>query len=182
MGSTLVMKVISEKPVFNQHYGVYSQPLHDYWLVGGASNSGGAVLKSFFSMAQMEQMSSQIMNEMEAGKFSYLDLDYYPLLRRGERFPILDPLLCPKLQPRADNDTHFFQALLEGMAAIEAAAYQRLLELGAPYPKIIRSTGGGLHNSVWNKMRENKCGVPVTAAAFDEAAAGTAILAQTEWH
>lgn len=181
LGSSLVMKVITEQPVFNRKYGVYSQPFREHWLVGGASNSGGAVLKAFFTIKQMEQMSLEIMAQLKEGKFAYLNLNYYPLISPGERFPIADPQLLPRLVPRPSDDILFFQAMLEGLADIEALSYQRLLELGIPYPKLITSMGGGARNPVWNRIREYKTGVPVKLAAFEQAAAGAAILAQTEW-
>ena len=54
LGSTLVLKVVSPTPVFSPADGVYSHRLDDMWLVGGASNSGGAVLRQFFSDAEMD--------------------------------------------------------------------------------------------------------------------------------
>ncbi|HYQ70635.1 MAG TPA: FGGY-family carbohydrate kinase, partial [Gammaproteobacteria bacterium] len=45
LGSTLVLKIRSGAPVFAPEYGIYSHRLGDDWLVGGASNSGGAVLR-----------------------------------------------------------------------------------------------------------------------------------------
>ncbi|MDH5185391.1 MAG: FGGY-family carbohydrate kinase, partial [Gammaproteobacteria bacterium] len=49
LGSTLVTKVVCETPIFDPQHGVYSQPYGPYWLVGGASNSGGNVLLTYFS-------------------------------------------------------------------------------------------------------------------------------------
>lgn len=48
LGSTLAVKVISEQPVCAPQHGVYSHRLGNLWLAGGASNSGGAVLRGFF--------------------------------------------------------------------------------------------------------------------------------------
>lgn len=36
-------------------------------------------------------------------------LDYYPLLRPGERFPVNDPGLPPRLTPRPEDDAVFLQ-------------------------------------------------------------------------
>lgn len=36
-------------------------------------------------------------------------LDYYPLPRPGERFPVNDPHMQPRLSPRPDNDALFLQ-------------------------------------------------------------------------
>ncbi|MCK5639535.1 MAG: FGGY-family carbohydrate kinase, partial [Gammaproteobacteria bacterium] len=110
LGSTLVTKVIADQPVFAPEYGVYSQPLGEHWLVGGGSNSGGAVLRHYFSDAQMRQMTSQLNPDKLTG------LDYYPLRSKGERFPTNDPELESRLTPRPATQVEFFQAMLEGIA------------------------------------------------------------------
>jgi HAD superfamily hydrolase (TIGR01459 family) len=58
-------------------------------------------------------------------------LDYYPLLRPGERFPTADPQLPHVLSPRPADDALFLQGLLEGIARVEAESYRRLAEFGA---------------------------------------------------
>ena len=85
LGSTLVLKVLSDQPVFAARYGVYSHRLGDRWLVGGASNAGGAVLRQFFSQEQIDRYTELIQPETPTAT------DYYPLPAPGERFPIQDP-------------------------------------------------------------------------------------------
>lgn len=172
LGSTLVLKVIAEQPLFAPEYGVYSHPFGNYWLVGGASNSGGAVLRQFFSDAQMAALSQQLDPDRPTG------LDYYPLPSAGERFPVCDPQLPPRVSPRPKDDAPFFQGLLEGIARIERAGYERLAELGAPYPTTIRSNGAGAANAVWTAIRGRILGVPLLPATHTEAAYGSALLAR----
>jgi sugar (pentulose or hexulose) kinase len=172
LGSTLVLKVIAEQPLSAPEYGIYSQPLGDLWLVGGASNSGGAVLRQFFSDAEITQLTPLVRPRHP------LCLDYYPLPAPGERFPRNDPQLAPRLTPRPQDDAQFFQAMLEGIARIEREGYQRLAELGAPYPVSVRSNGGGAANTAWTEIRGQMLGVPMLAAAHTEAAYGSALLAR----
>jgi sugar (pentulose or hexulose) kinase len=176
LGSTLVVKVIAAQPVFATEYGVYSQPLFvdgkQRWLVGGASNSGGAVLRQCFSDAQMQAMTPALKPEQPTG------LNYYPLPAVGERFPVNDPELAPRLTPRPGNDTRFFQGLLEGIARIEAQAYDLLAKLGAPYPVSVRSTGGGAQNAAWTEIRQRLLQTEMEPAHNTEAAYGAALLAQ----
>ena len=113
LGSTLAIKLISDKPVFAPNYGVYSHRLGNKWLVGGASNAGGAVLKSFFTTEELAHLSAQIDTTTSS------KLNYYPLITAGERFPINDPLKQPALSPRPENDAQFLHGLLEGIAKIE---------------------------------------------------------------
>jgi len=171
LGSTLVVKVLATRPILAANYGVYSQPLNDLWLVGGASSSGGAVLRQHFTEAQLQAMTPQLHPEQPTG------LNYYPLPAEGERFPINDPHLSPRLSPRPDNDVEFFQAMLEGIARIERQAYDRLAELGTPYPKRVLTTGGGSVNEAWTQIRHNLLGIPVETAPNTEAAYGSALIA-----
>jgi sugar (pentulose or hexulose) kinase len=171
LGSTLVLKVLSDRPVFDSRFGIYSHRLGDRWLVGGASNTGGAVLRHHFSEAQIAQLTPKLQPHHPTG------LDYYPLNSPGERFPVNDPDLAPKLTPRPDSDLCFFQAILEGIANIEQQGYQRLSLLGAPAPERVFSIGGGATNEPWRKLRQQRLNVPVFQADQQEAAYGAAWLA-----
>jgi sugar (pentulose or hexulose) kinase len=171
LGSTLVLKLASEKPLFAPEYGIYSHRIGDLWLAGGASNTGGAVLAQFFSAEQLRELSSRIDPSVSTG------LDYYPLPAPGERFPINDPALAPRLIPRPDDDAVFLQGLFEGIARVEALGYRRLSELGGPRLARVISVGGGAANETWRRIRAAALGVPVVASANDEAAVGVARLA-----
>ena len=172
LGSTLVLKIIAATPVVNMRFGIYSQPLGKHWLVGGASNSGGAVLQNYFSNEQMLTLEKQLQPNVPTG------LDYYPLLTKGERFPFNDSELLPRLSPKPATDWQFFQGLLEGIATIEQCGYQRLTESGAPWPSSIRTTGGGASNSAWTQIRARLLNVPLLPVDHSEAAFGAARLAR----
>ncbi len=171
LGTTLVVKLLADKPVFAADQGIYSHRLGDRWLAGGASNTGGAALLAHFSAAALEAMTPKLKPAQPTG------LDYYPLPKPGERFPIADPNLPPRVTPRPNDDVIFFQGLLEGVAAIEAMAYRRLEELGAPVLRRVISIGGGAKNPAWSEIRHRLLGVPVTVAEQTEASYGAALLA-----
>lgn len=171
LGSTLVLKIIAERPVTAPEHGVYSHRLGNQWLVGGASNSGGAVLRAHFDDAALARLSTHIDPDRPSG------LDYYPLPEAGERFPVQDPGLAPRLTPRPPDDARFLHGLLEGIARIERDGYHLLTRLGAPAPSRVLSIGGGAGNSTWTAMRRRLLGVDVVPAAEQEAAAGGARLA-----
>ena len=99
------------------------------------------------------------------------------LFRSGERFPLCDPKLAPRVGPRPTDDVQFLQGLLEGMSQIEHQAYQRLAELGAPYPITIRSAGGGANNRQWQTIRQQQLKIEFCEARQQEAAYGSALLA-----
>lgn len=171
LGTTLTLKLLSTTPVFAPHYGIYSHRIGEQWLAGGASNSGGAVLRQFFSAEDIARLTQLMDAQVPTG------LDYYPLPKTGERFPINDPGLEPRMFPRPVEDQIFLQGLLEGIADVEALGYRRLAELGATPLRSIRSAGGGSGNDVWTAIRLRKLGVPAYTSASEHAAMGTARLA-----
>jgi len=171
LGTTLVVKLVARQPIFAAEQGVYSHRLGERWLAGGASNSGGAALLAHFTAAEMERLTPRLEPDRPTG------LDYYPLPKPGERFPIADPALQPRLTPRPPEPHRFFQGLLEGIAAVEALAYCRLTELGAPRLNRVISVGGGARNAAWTAIRRRVLGVPVTVAEQTEACYGAALLA-----
>ena len=73
---------------------LHYQPRHSWFLaqhwcclefVGGASNTGGAVLKSYFSAQQLNDLMPRLNPDRPTG------LNYYPLLHPGERCPASNP-------------------------------------------------------------------------------------------
>jgi sugar (pentulose or hexulose) kinase len=171
LGTTIVLKLLSEKRVEAAQYGVYSHRYGNLWLAGGASNAGGGALRQYFSDEQLALLSNRIDPATDSA------LDYYPLPRPGERFPANDPQQAPRTSPRPADDAHFLHGLLQGLSRIEAAGYARLAELGATPPKSVATSGGGAKNAAWANMRERLLGVPVTVAEHAEAAYGAALLA-----
>ena len=171
LGSTLVLKLLSRSKITASEFGIYSHRLGQFWLAGGASNTGGAVLKHFFSNEQLERLSEQI------DPTTASPLEYYPLLKPGDRFPTNDPNLLPQLEPRPSDLVEFLHGLLESMSRIESEGYQKLQDLGADPVTRVYTAGGGANNRVWTEIRQRYLKVPVTKAAQTEAAYGTALLA-----
>lgn len=172
LGTTLVLKLLSRSRVEDARYGVYSHRYGDLWLAGGASNTGGGVLRQYFTDSLLIELSKQIDTASDS------PLDYYPLPRAGERFPYNDPDLAPRLSPRPNDDAQFLHGLLQGISHIEAIGYARLAELGATPLVSISTCGGGASNMAWQQIRALLLGVPVTQAQHTEAALGTALLAR----
>jgi len=172
LGSTLVLKLLSDTRVESTEHGVYSHWFGARWLAGGASNAGGAVLRQFFDDRQLAALS----NKIDPAVASLLD--YLPLPRTGERFPVNDPQLSPRLTPRPADDAEFLHGLLESLARIEARGYGLLAELGATSLRAVETAGGGAQNPVWAVIRQRLLGVPVKRAEHTEAAYGAARLAR----
>ncbi|KAK3126863.1 hypothetical protein QOZ80_7AG0564220 [Eleusine coracana subsp. coracana] len=171
LGSTLAIKLVSKVRVDDARFGVYSHRLDDTWLVGGASNTGGAVLRQLFTNDQLVSLSKDIDPSVPS------PLDYYPLPKKGERFPVSDPDMMPRLQPRPEDDAEYLHGILESIARIEGNGYNLLKELGATAMEEVFTAGGGAQNEKWTAIRERVLGVPVRKAEQTEAAYGAALLA-----
>jgi sugar (pentulose or hexulose) kinase len=171
LGSTLVLKLLSLVRVESSEHGIYSHRCGDMWLAGGASNCGGIVLERIFGRERLATLTAQLEPEQSTG------FDYYPLPAPGERFPVNDPTLAPRLEPRPQDDVRYLQGLLESLARIEAQGYQVLEELGATPVSEVLTAGGGAGNAAWTQIRSQALGVTALAAAHTEAAYGAARLA-----
>jgi sugar (pentulose or hexulose) kinase len=108
---------------------------------------------------------------------NFTGLDYYPLPDIGERFPINNPEMSPRLEPLPGNSMVFFQGMLEGIARIEAEGYQLLAKLGAQPLTAVYTTGGGSQNPAWTRIRERILRVKMEKARSGHAAFGSALLA-----
>jgi sugar (pentulose or hexulose) kinase len=171
LGTTLVLKLLSRQRVDAAQFGVYSHWFGHLWLTGGASNAGGGVLRQHFDNEALATLSARIDPNFDTG------LNYLPLPCPGERFPVNDPTLQPRLTPKAENPVEFLQGMLEGLAQIEAAGYGKLAALGAtPLSRVI-STGGGAKSDAYTRIRARKLHVPIALATQQEACYGTARLA-----
>ncbi|MEM7721266.1 MAG: FGGY-family carbohydrate kinase [Pseudomonadota bacterium] len=171
LGTTLAIKILSAERVDAPEIGLYSHRLGPFWLVGGASNTGGGVLRQFFTPEEIAALSKRIDPKTPSA------FDYYPLPKPGERFPINDPELAPRLSPRPKDDALFLGGLLEGIARIEAQCYAAVRDRGGPDPTEIFTAGGGAQNRVFTAIRERVLGRSISVAGSSEAAIGAARLA-----
>ncbi len=171
LGSTTVIKKLVDKPLIGK--GISNHKLLGKWLCGGASNSGAAILLDFFSIEYINELSKQINPNKSSG------IELIPLSRQGERFPIDDPYLKPKLEPRPVSDSLYLHAIFEGLAKIEARGWLKFKELGADLPKQIITVGGGAKNIAWKKIREREIGIPIKICNRTPAA-GVASIALRE--
>ena len=169
LGTTLVLKQFVQAPISAP--GVSCHRVDGRWLLGGASNAGAGILRRFFRDEQIAELSRQIDPRRPSG------LDLLPLPGRGERFPVDDPELEPRLEPRPVSDALYLQGLLEGLTALEAAGWRRLQDLGAPPLRRVITLGGGARNPQWRLLRQRALGVPVLQRPGLSAALGMARLA-----
>jgi len=213
LGSTLAIKLLSRSFVEDSSTGVYShrfpvlgsdknvdadgtkaEEAEEAWLVGGASNVGCAVLRQEnFSNEELAELS-QDMDISTDSPFSY-----YPLTKKGERFPLADgnkkPVLEPKPESGSESRSEYLKGILQGISSVEQMGFEVLGKLGAnpSFPTVVMTCGGGAKNDAWLQMRQrllrqssNKDGdttegVNVLKAENAEASFGAAILAASQF-
>ncbi|KAF9595464.1 hypothetical protein IFM89_000382, partial [Coptis chinensis] len=137
LGSTLAVKLLSTAgEVDDSRYKVYSHRLDDRWLVGGASNLGGAVLRQIFTDDRLGKLSQKI-DPKRSSPHDYYPLPagfngfcggsemppvYYPppnLLKSFSAKVLVSNLLAVELHPRPANDAEYLHGILESIARIE---------------------------------------------------------------
>jgi sugar (pentulose or hexulose) kinase len=152
------------------------------WLIGGASNVGCAVLRQEeFSNEELAELSNQIDPSTDS------PLSYYPLTKKGERFPVADSEKSPVLEPKPESRKEYLHGILQAIGDVERDGYRTLGELGATpnRPTEILTCGGGSKNDVWIAMRERRLRdiceegsrIVVKKALNTEASYGAALLA-----
>ncbi|PFG29938.1 FGGY-family carbohydrate kinase [Paramicrobacterium agarici] len=190
VGTTLVIKGVTPKPVSDGSGAVYSHraPHGDLWLPGGASNVGAGALTSVFPDADLSALDAVI------GERTSAITPSYPLTRRGERFPFLSPdasgfALFPatgsdryRLRPldalRSRPLDEAVESIWTGIACVERLCFDVLAEQGAPLTGRFSSSGGGTRSATWNRMRAALLDRPIALPETAEGSLGMAILAR----
>jgi xylulokinase len=171
LGTTLVLKAVSDVPIDSDDGGVYSHLAPDgrYWA-GGASNSGAGVLATEFAGQDLAALDGQVA-EILASHVRY------PLSVAGERFPVTDRLLPSLTDGEPGTRLDAYRTVLEGVAFVERLGLSRLRDLGiAPRRHII--AGGATASPVWNRIRATVLApTPVWVARSASSSVGAAILA-----
>ncbi len=169
LGSTLAIKMITSKPIFNKKYGIYSHKLKNNWLVGGASNAGGAILLKTYNLSEIEYLIKTL-SSLSISDLHITD-QYYPLNSKGERFPISDIHFKPKMPTKPKLPlvlnasspselialkTHqtYFLNIIKGLVYIEALAYNKLFQETQHPINHLYSVGGGEKNQLWQQCRQ----------------------------
>lgn len=173
LGSTLILKILSDHAVHSAIHGVYSHRILGQWLVGGASNAGGNALKHLFSDLDLVSLSRHPIAPAPSA------LRYVPLLSSGERFPVVDPYLAPRLSPRPNDDGTYFLAVLDSLVRWEQHGFDALTAVGAPKLRRLTAVGGGSGNAAWMATRRRDLKVEHFAPCSTHPAFGAALLARS---
>jgi D-ribulokinase len=172
LGTTLVMRGISEKLLLDPRGRFYCHRHPDgWWLPGGASNVGCESLDRTFPDEDLDSLA------LEAEKLLPTGLLVYPLVRSGERLPFVDSNAQGFVKGDAAGRAQLFGAYLEGIAFVERWILETAGSLGADTSGSIFTTGGGAKSSVWMKIRASVLNRRVCRPEVSDCAVGSAIVA-----
>jgi xylulokinase len=172
LGTTLVIKGISET-LINDPLGRFYSHLHPQkkWMPGGASNTGAEWIEGHYPGENPGRLDRM------AEKYLPTNLTAYPLVRRGERFPFVNPGAEGFLDGEPTDKLEGYAAKLEGLAYLERLAYDSLESLGAPISDKVYVTGGGARSDLWLHVRATVLKRQMARPRVGETAMGAAILA-----
>ena len=172
LGTTLVFKAISERPLIDSQAAVYNHrhPAGGF-LPGAASSTGAEWIGNYLPDADLETLGRQAASRIPTGRI------VYPLVKLGERFPFA----CPAargfgLEEIADN-VQQFAAGMEAVAFIERLGIQRLADLGLVVGSNVYATGGAVASEVWLRIRAAVNRRTYHVPHHPQCAVGAAVLA-----
>ncbi|XUL88139.1 FGGY-family carbohydrate kinase [Streptomyces galilaeus] len=169
LGTTLVLKGASARPVRDSAGVVYNHRAPDgSWLPGGASSVGAGALPAGADPAEMDRL---------AAAYEPSGVLAYPLTSPGERFPFLAPDATAFVLGAPASEADGWAALLQGVAFTERLCLDYLHQLGAPIDGPLTFTGGAARSAYWNQLRADILGRPVRVPEQVEPALGMAVLA-----
>jgi len=172
LGTTLVLKGVTQKLIQDPSGVVYSHRSPDGgWLPGGASSTGAGVLTKYFPGRDLDALNAQATQREPASVIAY------PLVSRGERFPFTAPEAEGFILGEPTDEIDLYAAMLQGVAYIERLCFDSLDMLGAPTDGALILTGGGARSQYWCQLRADVLGRPVHLPDNAEAALGMAVLA-----
>ena len=174
LGTTLVLKGVSEQLLQDPSGAVYSHRSPDgRWLPGGASSTGAGTLSRDFAGRDLADLDARAEAHEPAAALAY------PLVSDGERFPFVaaDARGFVLDGDRDPGEADRYAAVLQGVALVERLAFDHLDLLGAETDGALVLTGGETRSRYWNQLRADVLGREVTLPDTAGPALGAAVLA-----
>ena len=150
--------------------GAYAHRLAPaFWLAAAAGNSGGGALR------ELDPPDADL-GDLDASARTPTGFAAYPLPRRGERYPVVDPDFAGFGLPHPD-DPRLHAAILEGVAFVVRLGVERISAAGVPPPDRLFIAGGGAGSAAWARVLAAVMSVPVAPRPLSGPATGAAVLA-----
>lgn len=173
LGTTLVIKAVSDSNVGMPQLGVYSHqgPDGNFWP-GGASNIGASILSAVVPSREVAELRRFGDEAIQHGPASYLE---YSLPTRGERFPFNAVSAEAFRVGQPDSPVDNFRALLESVAFVERLGLEVLEGNGVSLSRHFVS-GGASRSGPWNSIRSTVLNQAVYQSPFADSGVGAAFL------
>ncbi|BBL86375.1 Putative carbohydrate kinase, FGGY family protein (chromatophore) [Paulinella micropora] len=152
-------------------YKIINYRLGQNWIAQGLSRAGTEVLKYIFPYKMINDLCRQIDPNIPSGIF------HYPLVNKGEDFPVDHRYLVPLIEPRPISDSLYLHALLEGLANIEYAGLRKMQKLSSITLSRVVTLGHGASNSQWKSLRQRIVSVEIQNKSSIMPSTGLALLA-----
>jgi len=177
LGTTLVLKGVTEEIVRDPEGRIYCHRHPDgWWSPGGASSTGADCLSLRFGAERLASLNAAALDRTPT------DLIVYPLTRKGERFPFVQPEAEGFTLSEADEVETLYAAHLEGLAYVERLAYEVVASLGAKVGDRIYCAGGGSRSRAGLQIRADVLGKEMVVPEEESGAMGAAMLAARSAH
>ncbi|GAA2755404.1 FGGY-family carbohydrate kinase [Actinopolymorpha rutila] len=177
LGTTLVLKGTTTEPVHDPSGAVYSHRSPDGgWWPGGASSAGAGVLAREFPDADLEALDAA------AEAFEPASALAYPLVGKGERFPITRPDAIGFLTGDPSGPAERHAAYLQGVAFVERLCLEHVQRLGASVGPVVTLTGGGARSSYWPRLHADVLDREIVVPEVTDGAFGMAVVAASPAH
>ena len=172
LGTGLSVKGRVMDPLADASAGVYSHA-HPFggWLASGTAHTGGGVVTQCFGSDQNELARLAV----EAETIDIGDSLNYPLAGRGEFFPFWAPEATGFVVGTPRGRAGEFRAVLEGVAVVERLVFDRFVQIGAPIAETVTVLGGATRSPLWNTIRANMLGRPLTVRTRADTVLGACI-------
>jgi len=174
LGTTLVTRVLTRELIRDPQGRVYCHVLPGkdrIYLPGGASSVGAECLKAYFREINYKEYDQKALEYFPSKVITY------PLVKRGERFPFVDPTAEHFYQGRAENKHEKYTAYLQAVAFVERLSIEVLESLGAEIGERVFTIGGATRSNPWLQIRADVLQKSIFRPKIIEAAYGAAIVA-----
>lgn len=170
IGTTLVIKGVTNKPVIDQSGSIYNhRHPAGFWMPGGAGNIGADWVSKEFKndFARLNSVARAL---------TPTGLITYPLVQKGERFPFVAPDANGFSVENVSREM-IYTANMEAVAFAEHYAYGMIERLSGETVDAVYTAGGASNSPVWLQIRSNIMQKPVYKMKHISGAVGAAILA-----
>ena len=106
----------------------------------------------------------------------------YPLVGKGERFPVSRPDATGFLTGSPSSPAERYAAHLQGVVFVERLCLAHVQRLGAPVGPVVTLTGGGARSSYWPRLHADILDREVVVPEVTDGAFGMAVVAAAPAH